>query len=342
MKRIPINKCVIQKVMFLFLVAFICRFLFLNSAIAQPTNVQMFQSFLSTNLPIKHLRFTMIECQNGDQRQFVGAVDNQDFFLREFTADENPSLLFNTNQRPKRPTFGRHGDEIWQIIGLQVTKTSASDPAINSYQLNAMAFKTILDEVLTLGARNIMPGAFVWKGQSKDGSKIGLEAQIKGNIVVKRADGTKMSKLPGFISLSNGFVSEMRTFGVAHYEYATNWHVPPGIPSKIIIGNSASACERIYVIEELVFGRADDGDRLFDSLAKFISTNIVSVDFITNDTRKVLSPGLSIPPYPAHPTPTGKRTVSVRILILGIGLTSAVFLFICLRQKKPSNDDKII
>lgn len=270
-----------------------------TSAFGQTAKVDAFKAFLSTNGPIKRLRFTVIPCKNGDQRKYIAAVDHENFFIREYGVGENTAELINTNNRPRHLFFGRFGDEYWQIMELEITKTSATNAKVNVYQANAEVFKGMINNVLNLGVRNVKPGSFIWKGTSRDGKKSGFEAALNDTVELRNSKGTSLKTLPGYMTISDGVVSQLYGFGNVKYEYASNSSIPEGLPTKIIIGNSASDCDDIYVIEELVYGKSDDPAKLFKPENKFVSTNIVSIVFVANETRTVVSPGLEIsPPAP--------------------------------------------
>ena len=231
---------------------------------------------MSSNAPIKSLWYTEVDCATGKQSQFFAAVDTNGFFLREYTSAEDPTKPISLNEIPQSSNFhGRNGDVSWQINGTQISEANKSDPIPNIYSLGSDSAERTLTTVLNFGVPSVQRGTFVWRNTTRFRA---FSAQLAPNIeMTETRTGKKLTRVDGYIGTSNGFVSELHVFGgTAHYEYATNSALPFGVPSKILIGNNNSECAKIYLINKLVYGHAEESQRLFSPEAKFISTNIIS------------------------------------------------------------------
>jgi hypothetical protein len=271
-----LSTCCISAIVFSF---------FINPVAAQTNAVQAFEEQLSGNAPIKSLWYTEIDCATGRQRQFFAAIDTNGFFLREYILAENPTEPITLTNIPQSPNFhGRNGDISWQINGTQISEANKSDPIPNIYNLGSDSAEEALAAVLNFGVPSVQRGTFVWKNATS------FNAQLVTNMVLTNIKtGKKLTKVDGYIGTNNGYISELHVFGgTAHYEYATNSALPFGVPSKILIGKNNSECGKIYLINKLAYGHAEESEHVFSPEAKFVSTNIITLVFVTNGNRHIV------------------------------------------------------
>ncbi|MGA2854320.1 MAG: hypothetical protein ABSE90_09365, partial [Verrucomicrobiota bacterium] len=157
-----------------------------------------------------------------------------------------------------------------------------------------------IDSVLNLGVTAVMvkQGSFAWKYTNSTHFTAGLAA----NAGVKRitlGHETELTNLVGRIVVKDGLVRQMNILGAIDYEYATNALVPFGIPTKITVGKWWFGYDRIFIIEELVYGQTEDPQSQFSPESKYDSPDIPMIDCITNGQRKTIQQGFKLsPPAP--------------------------------------------
>ena len=261
--------------------------------------VEAFRKHLSSDAPIKLLRFSEIDGATGVQRHYLAAVDGDDFFLREYQTAEDPYALISTNNWLQRGGhiqgryFGRFRNQCWYINGPYITKSSVSDPVVNGCQLAMKSARVTIDSVLNLGASaySVKRGSFVWNTTNSSRFTVGLATGVRGVSVsvnlVKLGDETELTNLWGRIVAQNGFVTKLKVMvgRPIDYEYATNSSVPFGIPTKITVGKRWFGYERMFVIEELVYGHTEDPQNVFSPESKYASPDIPRINFFTNGQR---------------------------------------------------------
>jgi hypothetical protein len=323
--------------MFVSLASLLCIVLPLH---AQSSEERSFKDLLSSNIPIKSMRFSEIDCKSGNQRHYVAAVDTNGFFLREYNLDEDPLSLISTDNVPQISDFyGQNGNVCWNIdAALEINESDKSDTTASFCQLGARTSKALIETILNLGVSGLFAqrGSFVW---NETNSTLFFFRPPAGVTVKRVKDGLILTNLPGSIDIENGFVVKMSLYAhgvVACYEYATNSHVPFGIPTKIIQGVSVSQCRKIYLLEELQYKQPDDPAISFNPEAKFFSTNVATIVLITNGTRRVLYTASQrlIPPLLNSSTDRVQKNQSLaRSLVMAVILITPVLLFCILRRK---------
>ena len=84
--------------------------------------------------------------------------------------------------------------------------------------------------------------------------------------------------------------------GRINYEYAMNAALPPGTPSKITVGTRWFGDERTFMIEEVVYGRAEEPKAMFSPETKYVSPEIPAIYSITNGQRQLVQRGFELTP----------------------------------------------
>ncbi|MSU58884.1 MAG: sigma-70 family RNA polymerase sigma factor [Pedosphaera sp.] len=266
--------------------------------------VQAFMQQLRNNAPIKLLRFSEIVA--GDTRgprQFIAAVDGDDFFLREYQLGENPSALISTNNWLKNERFngryyGRYRDLCWSIDGPYITKSSVSDPVVNWLQLHVkMLARETIDSVLNMGVSGyeVKRGSFVCNTTNASRFTFELAPNVTATI-----DGSVVTNVSGRMSVKAGLVRKLKMSGTPIiYEYTTNSLVPFGIPTKMTVGTRLFGLigdQRVFHIEELVYWRADNPQIAFSPESKYDSPDIPRTLTITNGQEVITQEGFKISP----------------------------------------------
>ena len=84
---------------------------------------------------------------------------------------------------------------------------------------------------------------------------------------------------------------------VADYQYANNALVPFGIPTKITVGRHWFWYSKIILIEELVYGHADDPQNTFSAESKYESPKLPTLYQFDGGKEKLVRQGYE-PPMP--------------------------------------------
>ena len=268
--------------------------------------VEAFKKYLGSDAPIKLLRFSEIDGATGIERHYLAAIDGDDFFLREYKPNEDPSALISIDNWTQRDGqlqgryIGRFRNLCWYINGPYIVKSSVSDPVVNVCQLEMKRARNTIDSVLNLGATAVMvkQGSFAWNYTNS----VHFTAALAAHAGVKQitlGHETELTNLMGRIVVEDGLVRQMNILGAIDYEYATNSSVPFGIPTKIIDGKGWFGYNRMFLIEELVYGRMDDPQSAFSPESKYASPDIPMINCFTNGQRQLVQQGYKMsPPSP--------------------------------------------
>jgi RNA polymerase sigma factor (sigma-70 family) len=269
--------------------------------------VEAFRKHLSSDAQIKLLRFSEIEGRNGVQRYYLAVVDGDDFFLREYRSTEDPYALISTNNWIQQNgqfqgrCLGRFRNQCWYINGPYITKSFLSDPVVNVCQLEMKTARYTIDSVLNLGALayTVKRGSFAWNPTNSSRFTVGLAADVRVK-QVKLGHEIELTNLWGHIVVKDGLVTKMYLLGgPIDYEYATNSSIPFGIPTKIMVGKRWFGYDRIFIIEQLVYGRIDDPQNAFSPESKYVSPDIPTIDCFTNGQWQLVQQGYELsPPAP--------------------------------------------
>jgi hypothetical protein len=266
--------------------------------------VESFRKHLSGDAQIKLLRFSEIDGRTGVRRHYLAAVDGNDFFLREYEPAENPYALITTNSwiqsngHSQGKFFGRFRDECWNINGHYITKSSVSDSVVNVCQLEINAARHKIDFVLNLGASpyDVKHGSFVWNPTNNSRFTVGLAANVSVK-EIKLGHEIEVTNLWGRIVAKNGLVGKLYwTGGQIDYEYETNSSVPIGLPTKITVGKRWFGYERVFLIEDLVYGSTEDPQTAFSPESKYDSPDLPQINYFTNGQRKIIQQGFKLSP----------------------------------------------
>jgi hypothetical protein len=252
------------------------------------------------------LRFSEIDGATGIQRHYLAAVDGDDFFLREYLSTEDPYALISINNWMQQDGtfqgryFGRFRNLCWYINGPYIVKSSVSDSNVNVCQLETKRARRIIDTVLNLGASAVMmkQGSFVWNTTILSRFTVGL-AENAGVTQISLGHKTELTNLVGRIFVKDELVRQMNILGAIDYEYPTNSWVPFGVPTKITDGKGWFGYNRMFIIEELVYGRMDNPQNEFSPESKYASPDIPKIDCFTNGLRQLVQQGYKMsPPAP--------------------------------------------
>ncbi len=268
--------------------------------------VEAFRKHLSGDAKIKLLQFSEMDGINGVQRNYLAAVDGDDFFLREYKPAEDLTALISTNNwiqengQFQGRYFGRFRDQCWEINGPYITKSSVSDPVVNVCQLEMRTARAKIDSVLNLGgsAYTIKQGSFAWNTTNSSRFTVGLAANVSVK-QIKLGREIQLTNLWGRIVAKNGRVTKLYVMsGPIEYEYETNSSIPYGVPTKITVGKKWFGYERIFRIEQLIRGHTEDSQSTFSPESKYVSADIPIINYETNGQTKLIQAGFKLSPPP--------------------------------------------
>jgi hypothetical protein len=230
------------------------------------------------------LVFTKISARTGETHHYAAAVDGPHFVMREYAVEENIDAPLSSTNMPQIPNsfLGRSANFNWSITGLQITESPISDPAGSATRSQVDSSRRMLDEVLRLGAPDLVEWSTVQWGNGT------FSASLAGNVSAK-ANGRPVKALPGAITVTNGVVDSLRCVTRVRYEYEPKSSLPRGIPKRISICTAPQwQVDTVYVVQQMVYGQAGELAPLFDPEAYVADPKGSSVIMVNRGHRSAL------------------------------------------------------
>jgi hypothetical protein len=246
--------------------------------LAQNDAVQAFKTFLSTTPCYSRIIYSELSCSNTLQRNWFAGYCGDNFFARDLTGFENPELPISaTNHNRSAIYVGRYGETRWEFGGYDLILSIQPNPT----QPDPIAAASdneqcILGAVLTFGSQHVVPGSFIWSGNTFHAKPSKLAQQYGA----RRFDGT--------IYVKEGRVVRMtvKQSGTWEYRYSPSSKVPLGVPSDIICVDENGKC--LYQIHISEISSVTDTARLavFDPKTK-IEQNVTVLEVLSNGVEVV-------------------------------------------------------